>query len=75
MPVNELPPEPEPDPRVERVLAQTRRAIGASDRMPVRVMVYIVVAAIATTFAPLPANVIGVAAIALLALDTALHRR
>ena len=74
MPVNELPPEPEPT-LADRFVPQARRAVGATDRIPLRVMVLFVVAAASMVVAPIPFNVIGVGAVALLALDTATHRR
>lgn len=75
MPVNELPVEPEPDPRLDRFRSQVRAATGASDRMPLRVLVLFVIAAASMVAAPIPFNVIGAAAVALLALDAASHRR
>lgn len=75
MPVTDTPIESQPDPRVERLLSRTRTAVGASDRMPVRVLAYFVLIGACMTLAPIPANIIGVAAVALLALDTAIHRR
>ena len=73
-PVNEYEPEPEP-PAYERIFAKSRASIGASDRMPIRVLILFMVIATCTTLAPIPVNIIGVCALALLALDTALHRR
>jgi hypothetical protein len=40
------PPEQPADPRLEQVIRQTRIAVGASDRMPVRVMVLFIASAI-----------------------------
>lgn len=74
-PVNEEPVPIEPDPRVTRFITRTTSAVGATDRVPLRVMLLFVLAAMCVAVAPVPANLIGVAAIALLALDTALHRR
>lgn len=75
MPVNEELPEEPQDPRFAKVLARSRHAVGASDRMPVRVLILFVVSAGSAAFAEFPANIVGVAAIVLLALDTAVHRR
>jgi hypothetical protein len=75
MPVNEgIDTEPEV-PITSRVVIASRNAIGASERMPVRVIVLFTVATGCATLAPLPINIVGVAAIVLLALDTAIHRR
>ena len=74
MPVTELPPEPEPT-LADRFAVRSRAAIGASDRIPVRVIILFILMGGCVTLAPLPANIIGVAALALLALDTSLHRR
>jgi hypothetical protein len=75
-PVNEeLPPDEVRDPVIERLVTRARDAMGASERMPIRVLVYFVALAACMTTAPTPANIIGVAALALLALDTAQHRR
>lgn len=73
-PVNEEV-QPAEDPRFERFRQRTTRAVGASERMPVRVLVLFVVAIACAAIAPIPANIVGVAAIVLLALDTAIHRR
>ena len=75
MPTVDDPPQPVEDPRFAQVLANTRIAVGASDRMPIRVMVLFIVIAASAALAPLPLNLVGVAAVALLALDTAIHRR
>jgi hypothetical protein len=76
MPVNEeLPPEEVRDPIIERLVTRSRVVIGASDRMPIRVIVLVVVIVGLMTLAPTPANIIGVAATVLLALDIAQHRR
>jgi hypothetical protein len=74
MPVNEMPPEPEPT-LADRLAIRSRAAIGASDRMPVRVILLFVLTGVCVTLAPIPANLLGVAALSLLALDTSLHRR
>jgi hypothetical protein len=74
-PVNEELPVAELDPLIERLVTRTRSAIGASDRIPVRILIYFITIAGICTLAPIPANIIGVAAVALLALDTATHRR
>lgn len=78
MPVNEEPPEPEPDPRVVRVqnaLIRSRDLMGGSDRMPIRVILLVIIVGICMTLAPTPANIIGVGALLLLSLDIATHRR
>ena len=76
MPVNEeLPPEDVRDPVIERLVTRSRGVMGASDRMPIRVIVLVVVIVGLMTLAPTPANIIGVAATVLLALDIAQHRR
>jgi hypothetical protein len=76
MPINEIIEEPEVLPPVtDRVTASVRRAVGASDRIPARVLLLFVVVVICTATAPIPANLVGVAAAVLLALDTSLHRR
>lgn len=75
MPVNEYVEPDEPIRRVELAQQVVSRATGATDRVPLRVLVLFVVAVVCATLAPLPANVVGVAALVLLALDTALHRR
>jgi hypothetical protein len=77
MPVNEgididLPAK---EPITSQVVIASRNAIGASDRLPVRVIVLFTVAIACSTLAPLPINIIGAAAIVLLALDTAIHRK
>jgi hypothetical protein len=69
------PPEQPADPRLEQVIRQTRIAVGASDRMPVRVMVLFIASVVCAALAPLPFSLVGVSALALLALDTAIHRR
>jgi hypothetical protein len=74
-PVNEFIEEPEVVPVTDRVASTIRHAVGASDRLPVRVLLLFVVVVICTAMAPLPANLVGVAAAVLLALDTSLHRR
>lgn len=65
----------EEDPRFARFVARSRHAIGASDRMPVRVLILFILTGGCVTLAPTPINFIGVAAVVLLALDTATHRR
>lgn len=74
MPVNEEPLPPEPT-LADRFVTRSRAAIGASDRMPVRVFILFILIGGCTTLAPIPFNLIGVGAVALLALDTAVHRR
>jgi hypothetical protein len=60
---------------VERVAIVSREVVGASERMPVRVVVLFVIALACVILAQVPFNVVGGAAIVLLALDTATHRR
>jgi len=68
MPVNE--PEPEPEPTLaERFIPRARASIGASDRLPVRVLMLFIITGVCVTLAPIPANIIGVIGICLLALD------
>jgi hypothetical protein len=75
MPVNDIAEEDEPITRIELAQQIVSRATGATDRVPLRVLVLFVVAVVCATLAPIPANVVGVAALVLLALDVALHRR
>jgi hypothetical protein len=75
MPVTEEPIEPPVDPRFARVVARSRGAMGASDRMPVRILFLFILSICCVAVAPIPANLLGVAAVVLLALDTAVHRR
>jgi hypothetical protein len=75
MPVNEEEIVVEDSTLVDRFVARSRGAIGASDRMPARVIVDFVIAIACTALAPIPVNIVGVAAVVLLALDTSLHRR
>ena len=75
MPINEEEPIPEPDPRVERFVMASRHVVGATERVPIRVVVLLVIALVSVTLAPLPINLIGVGAVLLLAIDTASHRR
>jgi hypothetical protein len=75
MPVNEY---VEDEPVVttsDRITSVVHQATGATDRMPVRVIVLFITAIACTALAPIPFNLIGAAAIVLLALDTSLHRR
>lgn len=73
-PVNDEPLPPEPT-LGERFAVRSRAAIGASDRMPVRIILLFVLIGVCVTLAPIPANLLGVGALSLLALDTSLHRR
>jgi hypothetical protein len=75
MPSTEFPAEPEPDPRFQRVIERSRQAIGASDRMPVRVLALVIVVSVCMTLSPTPANIIGMIALVLLVIDIATHRR
>jgi hypothetical protein len=75
MPVNEEPVAVPNDPRIDAIIARSRHAIGASDRMPVRVIILFILSICCVAVAPVPANIVGVAAVVLLALDTSLHRR
>ena len=74
MPVNEELPDPEPT-LADRFAVRSRAVIGASDRMPVRVILLFILIGVCVTLAPIPANLLGVGALSLLALDTSLHRR
>ena len=73
-PVNEEEPVPQPT-LADRFAIRSRTLMGASDRMPIRVLILFTLTAMCVTLAPIPANLIGVAALSLLALDTAVHRR
>lgn len=75
MPVNDMVEPPDEIRRLEVMQQAVSRATGADHRVPLRVLVLFVVAVVCCTLAPIPANVVGVAAMVLLALDTALHRR
>lgn len=75
MPSTEYPVEEPVDPRFERILARSRHAVGASDRMPVRVIFLFIIIGICMTLSPTPANIVGIGATLLLSLDTATHRR
>jgi hypothetical protein len=75
VPVNEYIEEPEVVPAPQRVASTLRRAVGATDRLPTRVLLLFVVVIVCMATAPYPASLIGAAAIVLLALDTSLHRR
>jgi hypothetical protein len=59
----------------ERVSGVIHRATGASDRVSLRVILLFIVVSVCVALAPMPANIVGVAAVVLLALDTSLHRR
>lgn len=76
-PVNEgFEPElPVKEPIASQVVIASRNAIGATNAMPARVIVLFMVAIGCCTLAPLPANIVGAAAVVLLALDASLHRR
>lgn len=58
-----------------RVLRTVRSTLGGSGRLPVRVVIYTLVAAGCVVLAPIPWNVIGVIALALLAFDIGLNHR
>jgi hypothetical protein len=76
MPVNEYVEDEVPAPtKADRVVTVVHQATGATDRMPVRVIVLFITAIACTALAPIPFSLIGAAAIVLLALDTSLHRR
>lgn len=75
MPTNEEEPVEELDPIIERAIHRTRGVIGASDRMPIRVIVLIITILVCVTLSPTPANIIGLAALTLLAIDITQHRR
>jgi hypothetical protein len=76
-PVNEgFEPElPVKEPIASQVVIASRNAIGATNTMPARIIVLFTVAIACSTLAPLPINIVGVAAIVLLAIDAAAHRR
>lgn len=74
-PVNEDAVEDDPISQVEVVQRAVMSAAGASERVPLRVIVLFVVAIVCATLAPVPFNGVGVAALVMLALDTAIHRR
>lgn len=74
-PTTEEDPIPEHSPLYERFATTTKRSVGATDRIPLRVLILFSVTIICTTMAPIPFNVVGVTALVLLALDTSLHRR
>lgn len=74
-PVNEEPEELVPDPRFVRVQTTTRGLMGASDRIPIRLIVLFIILSVCVTLSPTPANIIGVGALFLITIDTALHRR
>jgi hypothetical protein len=75
MPITEGVEPPDEIRRIELIQQQVSRATGADPRVPMRVLVLFVVAVVCGTMAPVPYSVVGVAAMVLLALDTALHRR
>ena len=74
-PVNEEPIEEEPDPRFARVQAGARDVMGASERMPIRVILLVILIGLCGATSPIPANIIGIVALLLLTLDIAVHRR
>lgn len=76
MPVNEEPIEEEEDPRFAKVRAIASRGVmGGTDRFPVRVIILAIIVGITVTLSPTPANIIGGAALLLLIIDIAQHRR
>ncbi len=75
MPVNEEPIEPEPDPRFAKVQAKARGVMGASDRMPIRAILLVIVVGLCIALSPIPANIVGIIALLLLTIDIAIHRR
>jgi len=74
-PVNEEPIEEEPDPRFAKVQSATRDVMGASERMPIRVILLVILIGLCGATSPIPANIIGIVALLLLTLDIAVHRR
>jgi len=75
-PVNEEPVVEEEDPRFAKVRAIASRGVmGASDRMPLRVILLVLLIGICGSTSPIPANIIGIIALLLLTIDTAIHRR
>jgi hypothetical protein len=76
MPTNDIPPDDDEVPDiVKRIGNQTRQVAGASERLPLRVIVLFAVTAGCLGTAITPLNFIGLVGIILLALDTAQHRR
>lgn len=75
MPVTEGVEVEEPESTLRRITMRSRDAMGISDRMPARVLILFILSAGCAALAPIPANIAGVAAVVLLALDTATHRR
>jgi hypothetical protein len=59
----------------DRVKGVIHQVTGTSERMPLRVLILFITIAACTTMSPVPLNIIGVAAVAMLALDQATHRR
>jgi hypothetical protein len=76
MPVNQEPiEEPAEFGIASRLAIRSREVAGASDRLPLRVIILFILSIVCVTLAQVPFNLVGVAAIVLLALDTAAHRR
>jgi hypothetical protein len=75
-PVNEEPIVEEEDPRFANVRAIASRGVmGASDRMPARVIVLLLLTGLTVSLAPIPANIVGIITLLLLTIDIAIHRR
>jgi hypothetical protein len=76
-PVTDIPPEPAPDPRVEalqRAQQRVARTVGATDRVPLRVIVLALIVGACAVTAPIPFNAIAVMATVLLIIDIATRR-
>ena len=74
-PVNDIVVEDEPVQKIELARMAVAKVTGASETLPLRLIVLFVVAVVCSTLAPIPWNGVGVAAVVLLALDTAMNRR
>jgi hypothetical protein len=76
MPVNEyMDDEPVVQSKTDEVVRVVKATAGVTNTLTLRVVVLFLVAMVCVALAPMPANLIGVAAVCLLALDTAAHRR
>jgi len=79
MPTNEIGPEEAEEERpkviVERVGIVAREVIRGGDAITARLVVLFAVALSCVTLAQVPFNAVGAAAIGLIALDVASHRR
>jgi hypothetical protein len=76
MPVNEYVEDEVPaTTKTDEVVRVVKASAGVTNNLTLRVVVLFLVAMVCVALAPMPANLIGVAAVCLLALDTAAHRR